>query len=123
MTDNHARREPEVYVMPTRSEPATSTDRRRLRADQQHAVDTAAQHLKSPRTRGHIVSACGTGKTLTALRIAEALDAPHLLVAVPSLDLIAQWATAARSDGRTEPLMAVSSLKSNTVQLLTRMVT
>ncbi|MES9594338.1 Helicase associated domain protein [Streptomyces sp. NPDC093108] len=99
--------------MPIRSEPATSTDRRMLRADQQHAVDTAARHLKSPRTRGHIVSACGTGKTLTALRIAEALDAPHLLVAVPSLDLIAQWTAAARSDGRTEPLMAVSSLKSD----------
>ncbi|MFD7499350.1 Helicase associated domain protein [Streptomyces sp. NPDC059832] len=99
--------------MPTRSEPAASTDRRMLRVDQQHAVDTVARHLKSPRTRGHIVSACGTGKTLTALRIAEALDAPHLLVAVPSLDLIAQWAAAARSDGRTEPLMAVSSLKSD----------
>src|SRR4029079_9897914 len=58
----------------------------------------------------HMVSACGTGKTLTALRTAEALDIRHLLIAVPSLDLISQWARAARNDGRREPMMAVSSL-------------
>ncbi|MEU5431327.1 Helicase associated domain protein [Streptomyces olivoreticuli] len=82
-----------------------------MRPDQQAAVDSAVRHLKSPRTRGHIVSACGTGKTLTALRTAEALNADHLLIAVPSLDLIAQWAAAARSDGRREPIMTVSSLR------------
>ncbi len=57
-----------------------------------------------------MVSACGTGKTLIALRTAEQLDVDFLLVAVPSRDLIGQWAQAARADGRTEPLMAVSSL-------------
>lgn len=57
-----------------------------------------------------MVSACGTGKTLTALRTAEALDARFLLVVVPSKDLIGQWAAAARADGSREPLMAVSSL-------------
>ncbi|MGQ4334235.1 Helicase associated domain protein [Streptomyces hayashii] len=81
-----------------------------LRPDQQQAVDRAARHLARTHTRGHIVSACGTGKTLTALRTAEALDARHLLIAVPSLDLISQWARAARNDGRSEPMMAVSSL-------------
>jgi predicted helicase len=84
-------------------------ERRMLRFDQRAAVDAAVRHLKRPGSRGHIVSACGTGKTLTALRAAEALDARHLLVAVPSLDLIGQWAAAARADGRREPLMAVSS--------------
>ncbi|MFJ5130906.1 Helicase associated domain protein [Streptomyces sp. NPDC088555] len=83
--------------------------RRVLRPDQQQAVDGAARHLKKPGSRGHMVSACGTGKTLTALRTAEALDVCYLLVAVPSLDLIGQWAAAARADGRHEPLMAVSS--------------
>ncbi|MGW0963968.1 DEAD/DEAH box helicase family protein [Streptomyces gelaticus] len=53
--------------------------------------------MKSPRTRGHIVSACGTGKTLIALRTAEALNTRHLLIAVPSLDLIGQWVAAARA--------------------------
>ncbi|MGW3167288.1 DEAD/DEAH box helicase family protein [Streptomyces sp. NPDC001142] len=87
----------------------TTPARRVLRADQQAAVESAVRHLKRPGSRGHIVSACGTGKTLTALRTAEALDVRHLLVAVPSLDLIGQWAAAARADGRREPLMAVSS--------------
>ncbi|MFE7314236.1 Helicase associated domain protein [Streptomyces sp. NPDC057555] len=81
-----------------------------LRSDQQQAVDNAARHLARPHTRGHTVSACGTGKTLTGLRTAEALHVQHLLVTVPSLDLIAQWAHAARKDGRCEPMMAVSSL-------------
>lgn len=60
-----------------------------------------------------MVSACGTGKTLIALRTAEALDTRFLLVVVPSRDLIGQWAAAARADGRTEPLMAVSSLSAD----------
>jgi superfamily II DNA or RNA helicase len=81
-----------------------------LRPDQQRAVDSAARHLARARTRGHAVSACGTGKTLTALRTAEALDARHLLIAVPSLDLISQWAQTARNDGRREAMMAISSL-------------
>ncbi|MEV0498078.1 Helicase associated domain protein [Streptomyces spectabilis] len=109
--------------MPTSPDPAAATHlkptaRRTLRADQQHAVNAAVRHLKSPRTRGHIVSACGTGKTLIALRIAEALNTNHLLIAVPSLDLIGQWAQAARADGRIQPLMAVSSLQADKHPLL-----
>ncbi|GHJ39469.1 hypothetical protein Sm713_50780 [Streptomyces sp. TS71-3] len=41
--------------------------RRVLRADQQAAVDSGARGLKKPGSRGHMVSACGTGKTLIAL--------------------------------------------------------
>ncbi|MFD8566633.1 Helicase associated domain protein [Streptomyces sp. NPDC059639] len=93
-------------------------ERRTLRADQQTAVDTAVRHLKKLRSRGHIVSACGTGKTLIALRTAEALDINHLLIAVPSLDLLGQWAAAARTDGRTERLMAVSSFDAGKHPLL-----
>ncbi|WP_086859487.1 DEAD/DEAH box helicase [Streptomyces milbemycinicus] len=89
-----------------------------LRPDQQQAVDNAARHLARPHTRGHTVSACGTGKTLTALRTAEALTVQHLLVTVPSLDLIAQWAQAARRDGRREPMIAVSSLRADKHPLL-----
>ncbi|GHG83540.1 DEAD/DEAH box helicase [Streptomyces griseocarneus] len=101
-------------VTPTPAMPqARLASRRVLRPDQQAAVESAVRHLARPHTRGHVVSACGTGKTLTALRTAEALDARHLLVAVPSLDLIAQWARSARADERREPLMAVSSLKAS----------
>ncbi|MEV5676460.1 Helicase associated domain protein [Streptomyces sp. NPDC052179] len=104
--------------MPTSSQPLTPATRRVLRPDQQQAVDSGVRGLKRPGSRGHMVSACGTGKTLIALRTAEALGARHLLVAVPSLDLIGQWAQAARADGRTEPLMAVSSLSADKHPLL-----
>lgn len=99
--------------MPDSPPPARTAraSRRVLRADQQRAVDSAVRHLRNPRSRGHVVSACGTGKTLTALRTAEALAARRLLIVVPSLDLIGQWARATRADGRREPMMAVSSLK------------
>ncbi|MFE2377228.1 Helicase associated domain protein [Streptomyces sp. NPDC059398] len=93
-------------ALPDSSVPA----RRVLRPDQQAAVDSGVRGLRKSGTRGHMVSACGTGKTLSALRTAEALDIRFLLVVVPSRDLIGQWAAAARADGRTEPLMAVSSL-------------
>ncbi|MFF2654290.1 Helicase associated domain protein [Streptomyces sp. NPDC058045] len=102
----------------TPSTKAARPGRRVPRPDQNAAIDAAVRHLKHPRSRGHIVSACGTGKTLIALRTAEALDTYHLLIAVPSWDLIAQWAQAARADGRPEPLMAVSSLDAGKHPLL-----
>ncbi|WWQ61914.1 Helicase associated domain protein [Streptomyces sp. Q6] len=99
--------------------PSTVPAGRRVpRPDQNAAIEAAVRHLKHPGSRGHIVSACGTGKTLIALRSAEALDTHHLLVAVPSWDLIAQWAQAARTDGRSEALMAVSSLDAGKHPLL-----
>lgn len=104
--------DPRTRVMPDRRE----TDpplRLTLRPDQQDAVDNAVRHLNKPHRRGHMVRACGTGKTVIALRTADALQARRLVVVVPSLDLIAQWATASRADGRTEPKMAVCSLKTS----------
>lgn len=41
-------------------------------------------------TRGKIICACGTGKTLTALWIKEGLQAKHTLFIVPSLALVKQ---------------------------------
>ncbi|KUF19237.1 DEAD/DEAH box helicase family protein [Streptomyces silvensis] len=113
-------RELRLHAMPTSPEPAALTPqttpaatRRTLRADQQRAVDSGVRGLRRPRSRGHMVSACGTGKTLIALRTAEALKIRFLLVVVPSRDLIGQWAAVARADGRTEQLMAVSSLNAD----------
>ncbi|MEU3228433.1 Helicase associated domain protein, partial [Streptomyces sp. NPDC006976] len=100
--------EPAAVTPQTAAVPAAA--RRVLRPDQQRAVDSGVRGLKRPGSRGHMVSACGTGKTLIALRTAEALDVRFLLVVVPSRHLIGQWAAAARADGRREPLMAVSSL-------------
>ncbi|MFD6424757.1 Helicase associated domain protein [Streptomyces sp. NPDC060198] len=99
--------------------PATEhTERLVLRTDQQKGLVSTVRHLRRPRTRGHAVSACGTGKTLFALRVAEELGVRHLAVAVPSLDLVAQWAAAARTDGRSEPMITVSSLRAASHPLL-----
>ncbi|MFF9346339.1 Helicase associated domain protein [Streptomyces sp. NPDC014734] len=100
-------------VKPQTTSTPTPAPRRTLRPDQQAAVDSGVRGLRKPGSRGHMVSACGTGKTLIALRTADALDARFLLVVVPSRDLIGQWAAAARADGRTEALMAVSSLNAD----------
>ncbi|MGV9560260.1 Helicase associated domain protein [Streptomyces sp. NPDC003522] len=94
------------------------TGRLVLRTDQQEGLANTVRHLRRPRTRGHAVSACGTGKTLFALRVAEELGVRHLAVAVPSLDLVAQWAAAARADGRREPMITVSSLRAASHPLL-----
>ncbi|WP_405825964.1 Helicase associated domain protein [Streptomyces sp. NBC_01390] len=103
----------------TASPPATEhTGRLVLRTDQQKGLVSTVRHLRRPRTRGHAVSACGTGKTLFALRVAEELGVRHLAVAVPSLDLVAQWAAAARADGRREPMITVSSLRAESHPLL-----
>jgi superfamily II DNA or RNA helicase len=103
----------------TASPPATEhTERLVLRTDQQKGLVSTVRHLRRPRTRGHAVSACGTGKTLFALRVAEELGVRHLAVALPSLDLVAQWAAAARADGRSEPMITISSLRAESHPLL-----
>ena len=40
--------------------------------------------------RGKLISACGTGKTLTALFIREKLGADRVLLLMPSLSLVGQ---------------------------------
>ncbi|MFI1098750.1 Helicase associated domain protein [Streptomyces sp. NPDC020917] len=81
-----------------------------LRADQQAGLKRAVRHLHRPGTRGLYVSACGTGKTLVAIRLAGTLGSQLTLVVVPTLDLIAQTALAWRRDGRTEAMVAVCSM-------------
>ncbi|MCY4165464.1 MAG: DEAD/DEAH box helicase family protein [Gammaproteobacteria bacterium] len=69
----------------TRPEPRT------LRADQVEALDCVKAGLKAA-NRGKLIMACGTGKTLTSLRIAEELagEGGRVLLLVPSLALMAQ---------------------------------
>jgi superfamily II DNA or RNA helicase len=58
---------------------------------QQKAVAAAKVHFMSDRqARGRLIMPCGTGKSLTAFWIAEALKPKSILVAVPSLALIRQ---------------------------------
>ncbi len=62
-----------------------------LRPDQTEALEKVRAGLATA-DRGKLIMACGTGKTLTGLRIAEELAGPggHVLFLVPSLALMAQ---------------------------------
>ena len=65
---------------------------RELRDYQKEAVDKAREYfLIENNTRGQLIMACGTGKTFTALKIAETL-APDgkILFLVPSISLLGQ---------------------------------
>lgn len=59
------------------------------RPHQEEAIEAVLQGLKH-QNRGHIVMACGTGKTLTAMWIMERLSSHLTYVFVPSLTLLAQ---------------------------------
>lgn len=70
---------------PQRPEP------RKPRPHQKKAVAAATAHfVKDTAKRGRLIMPCGTGKSLTAFWIANALKARRIIVAVPSLALIKQ---------------------------------
>ena len=63
-----------------------------LRPHQQEAMNAVSSGLAETGTRGKMIMACGTGKTLTSLRIAEELVGAggRVLYLVPSLSLMSQ---------------------------------
>lgn len=64
---------------------------RKPRDHQKKAIKSAQDHyLKQNASRGRLIMPCGTGKSLTAFWIANALKANSIIVAVPSLNLIKQ---------------------------------
>jgi predicted helicase len=67
---------------------------RTLRPHQQEALEKVSQGFAT-RDRGKMIMACGTGKTFTALRIAEHLAGPggRILFLVPSISLLQQTLT------------------------------
>ncbi|MER7743299.1 Helicase associated domain protein [Streptomyces sp. NPDC096538] len=66
--------------------------------------------------RGTIVSATGSGKTITAAACAlESFADGRILVTVPTLDLLAQTAQAWRLVGHWAPMVAVCSLENDPV--------
>ncbi|MCC0100857.1 Helicase associated domain protein [Streptomyces flavotricini] len=66
--------------------------------------------------RGTIVSATGSGKTITAAACAlECFPDGRILVTVPTLDLLAQTAHAWRKVGHRAPMIAVCSLENDPV--------
>ncbi|MFV0645216.1 MAG: DEAD/DEAH box helicase [Sphingomonadaceae bacterium] len=81
-------------------------EKKKLRAHQQDALDAVRDGLTDG-DRGKLIMACGTGKTFTALKIAEELAGPGKLVLflVPSLALMAQTVREWTADSET-PLHA-----------------
>ncbi|MFF4457899.1 Helicase associated domain protein [Streptomyces goshikiensis] len=64
--------------------------------------------------RGTIISATGSGKTITAAACAlDSFPGGRILVTVPTLDLLAQTAQAWRLVGHRSPMVAVCSLDSD----------
>jgi len=78
-----------IIAATTKSPPAPKP--RAPRPHQQRAIAAARTHfLDGGASRGRLIMPCGTGKSLTAFWIAEALKARSILVTVPSLSLIKQ---------------------------------
>jgi len=77
------------YAAP--EQPLPLKPRHQPRPHQQLAIDAVLQGLQTAE-RGKLIMACGTGKTLTALKIAEqqAGTGGNILFLVPSLALLAQ---------------------------------
>ncbi|MGW6879575.1 Helicase associated domain protein [Streptomyces goshikiensis] len=66
--------------------------------------------------RGTIISATGSGKTITAAACAlDSFPGGRILVTVPTLDLLAQTAQAWRLVGHRSPMVAVCSLENDPV--------
>ncbi|MFF2412663.1 Helicase associated domain protein [Streptomyces sp. NPDC058092] len=76
----------------------------------------ARSSVPSQGARGTIVSATGSGKTITAAACAlESFADGRILVTVPTLDLLAQTAQAWRLVGHRAPMVAVCSLENDPV--------
>ncbi|MFI0162716.1 Helicase associated domain protein [Streptomyces albidoflavus] len=83
----------------------------KLRAHQRQAY-TAAVRILTHSPRATIVSATGTGKTITAIRIAEHFAGPrHVLVVVPSLNLISQTASHWHANSDISDRLGVGTLQ------------
>lgn len=68
------------------------------RPDQERAIADVVRGFKSE-PRGQLIRACGTGKTLIGLRVAEAMKSQRTLVLVPSLSLVSQILSDWSKDG------------------------
>ncbi|MFG3085558.1 DEAD/DEAH box helicase [Streptomyces parvulus] len=77
---------------------------------------SARSPLPAQGARGTIVSATGSGKTITAASCAlDCFASGRILVTVPTLDLLVQTAQAWRLVGHRAPMVAVCSLENDSV--------
>lgn len=90
----------------------TLKTKKQLRDHQRYARDTV-KHGLSTADRGKLIMACGTGKTFTALKIAEALAGAgkRVLFLVPSLNLLSQTLTEWTQESATPLHMPTTAWK------------
>jgi superfamily II DNA or RNA helicase len=84
------------------------------RAHQERAVRDVLRGFEG-QDRGRLVMACGTGKTLVALWLAESMRAQRTLVLMPSLSLLAQTLREWRANA-TRPFEALPVCSDETVR-------
>jgi len=89
------------------------------RKHQREAIDACAQGFKTG-DRGKLIMACGTGKTLTALRLAEEMypDGGLILFLAPSISLVSQTLRAWANQSRQElhPLVVCSDATASKIE-------
>ena len=88
--------------------------KRKPRKHQKAAIADAKKHfIDKKQKRGKLIMPCGTGKSLTAYWIAQALGAKSIIVAVPSLALVRQsladWTAEYLAEGEIPEWLAVCS--------------
>lgn len=78
-------------------------EKKKLREHQRNALNSVFTAFKTGVDRGKLIMACGTGKTFTSLKIAEAVagEGKRVLFLVPSLSLLSQTLTEWSQESQT----------------------
>jgi superfamily II DNA or RNA helicase len=94
-----------------------STEQRHLlkpKAHQTEAIQKAVQYYKTEQ-QGKLIMPCGSGKTLTALWIADAIRAKRIIIVLPTLQLQSQalksWLSSISSDEVPHDILLIGSDK------------
>ncbi len=93
---------------------AKQPPRRKPRADQARAINDVVREFRK-HDRGQLIRACGTGKTLISLWVAERMQSRRTLVLVPSLSLLSQtlkeWTAHSRQEFRFLPVCSDDTVR------------
>jgi predicted helicase len=93
--------------------PPKAAPKKQLFPHQSEAIKAVATSFKS-NTRGQLLMACGSGKTITAQRIQEKLASETTLILLPSLLLVEQTLKSWRSEA-SKPFLALSVCSDSSV--------
>src|SRR5680860_1369905 len=83
-----------TFVLVEPEETMQTTDRKQARVHQREAITAVIEGFEQD-DRGQLIMACGTGKTLTSLKLVERMvpKGGHVLFLVPSISLLQQTLT------------------------------